>query len=217
MATTPTFDLTEFLLPSGNNVNYIYAIPLPLRIIPGTPASSRSKRTAAINNAYNERRLPLHIAHEPQLPSRMINALRTILQESTPVDAERLRSVWEFGYKLYEDKLLTTGTEAKLKQFSLKLSEFATACVDKIASPKSVVVEPEHKSTDGIVITDHALVWAPPNVTLPPLVLIEDKSIAVMGAHLGHLLSMPCDLFRSTSQTSWEGAPSIVAKVIGFL
>jgi hypothetical protein len=217
MATTPTFDLTEFLLPSGNNVNHLHAIPLPLRIIPGTPASSRSKRTAAINNAYNERRLPLHIAHEPQLPSRMINALRTILQESTLVDPDPIRLAWQHSYKSYENKLFTTGTEAKLKQFSFKLSEFATACVDEIASPKCAVVDPEHKSTDGIVTTDHALLWVSHNGTSPPLVLIEDKSIAVMGAHLGHLLSMPCDLFRSTSQTSWEGAPSIVAKVIGFL
>jgi hypothetical protein len=217
MATTPSFDLTEFLLPSGNNVNHLHAIPLPLDVIPGTPASSRSKRTAAINNAHDERRLPFHIAYEPLLPSRMINALRVILQQSMPVDPDRVGLSWKHGYKEFENKLSTTGAESELKDLSYELGKMATICVDRIASPKLAVVKPEHKSKDTIVTTDHAILWKPHNGTYPPLVLIEDKSLVVMGAHLSGLLNMRCDLFQSTTQFSYTGAPSIVAKVIDFL
>jgi hypothetical protein len=213
MATTSTFDLTEFLLPS-DNIDYPHAIPQSLEIIPGKPVTSGGKSTAPMQNAHTPYRLPLHIAHEPLLPSRMINALRIILKESTPVDTDRIPLLWKYGYKPFEDKLSTTGAESELKELSYELGKMAANCVDRIASPKLAVIKPEHGSEDGIVSTDHAIVWKPHNGTLPPLVLIEDKSLVVMGAHLSSLLNMRSDLFRSTSQFSYKGASSIVAKVI---
>jgi hypothetical protein len=143
----------------------------------------------------------------------MLDELRIYLSTAVPVNLDDIDVSWR-AYQIFEKKFTTSGSEAELSEFSNELAKIACLCIDGLRSPRTALPRPQYPTNDGIAITDHAILWSNQGVQDPnPAVLIEDKSIFVMGAHLPALLDMRSDLFRSTNQHNWEGAPSIVAKV----
>jgi hypothetical protein len=143
----------------------------------------------------------------------MLDELRIYLSTAVPVNPDDIDVSWR-AYRVFENKFTTSGSEAELSEFSNELAKIACLCIDGLRSPRTALLKPQYPTDDGIVITDHVILWSNQGVKDPnPAVLIEDKSIFVMGAHLPALLGMRSDLFRSTNQHNWEGAASMVAKV----
>jgi hypothetical protein len=205
---TTDFDLSEFLLPSNHNdpADLRHGIPQVLKFGPGPITTSTS--TVPLHHATQPHRLPYRVIHDPNLPSRMVKALRSILNESTPLDLRPLTVTWH-AHRITERPSKTNGAEAGITQTSFDLLKVVCHSVSSLKSPRRAEQQPQH-TTDGQVTVDHILHW---DGLKEPVVLIEEKSTSVMEAHLPRLLAVTPDIFRRTGQSNWEGALSIIAKV----
>jgi hypothetical protein len=216
MTTDPNADLIQFILPPNETdaANLLFGVPRPIRT---TGNQTVTTFTAEMYNAVTPYRLPYRVVHDPDLPLRMITALRSILQNTQPINITKISHYWEV-YRDFEQTFVTNGSEAQIKDLSNKLLDVVCGCFKTISKNQRIKHESEF-SRDGHVKTDHAILTTDAAAVedWQPVVIVEDKAMSVMDSHLGDLLSLSPDTFRVTTQLNWERAPSIVAKVRAFL
>jgi hypothetical protein len=206
-------DLTRFLLPPTeiDAANILFGIPRHIRT---TGNMTVTTFTTSLYNATNKHRLPYRVVHDPALPLNMINALRSILQNKPPVNISKVTRYWEV-YRDFEETFVTNGSEADIKDLSYELLRVVCGCFKTTDKNQLIKHESEFRR-DGPVKTDHAILTTETaaDQDWEPVIIVEDKAISVMDFHLGDLLSISQGTFRATEQLNWEGAPSIVAKVL---
>jgi hypothetical protein len=209
----PIPDLTRFLLPSNeiDAVNLLFAIPRPIRT---TSKKVATTSTTSLYNAVDPYRLPYRIVHNPELPFKMVTALRSTLEKNTqPVNIRKVTRDWE-SYRDFEQRFVTNGSEAEIKDLSYELIRVLCTCFEAINSNQRIKHRGEIER-DAQVKTDHAILTtgSPGDDDWEPVIIVEDKAMPVMNFHLEDLLSISPKTFRMTRQLNWEKAPSIVAKV----
>jgi hypothetical protein len=208
---TMATNLAQFLLPPNeiDAANLLFGIPRPIRTT-GNPTVTTF--TTSLHNAANKHRLPYRVVHNPDFPLKMIIALRSILQNTQPVNISKVDHYWEV-YRDFEQTFVTNGSESQIKDLSSKLLDVVCGCFKTINKNQPIKHESEFKR-DGPVKTDHAILTTDATADQwEPVTIVEDKAISVMDFHLPDLLSISPDTFRATTQLNWENAPSIVAKV----
>jgi hypothetical protein len=203
-------NLTEFLLPPNevDAADLLFGIPRPIRT---TRKKTGATSTASLYNAVDPYRLPYRIVHNPELPFKMVTALRSTLENNTqPVNIRKVTRDWE-SYQDFEQRFVTNGSEAEIKDLSYELIRVLCTCFEVINSNQRIKHRGEIER-DVQVKTDHAIITTGDD-NWEPVIIIEDKAMSVMNFHLEDLISISPNTFRMTSQLNWEKAPSIVAKV----